>query len=137
MSLEKSKLYVGCSLTHAPDDFCEDVNALKSKLKETYEVYDFVGKIAGTAEDVYRWDIEYCVANCDVFLAICDYASIGLGWELNEAISLGKNVIGAAHKDAQISRLVLGAAGLKPNFKFLRYDNLQGDIPLLLGKYLA
>lgn len=126
------KLYIGCSLTQAPKEFIQQVEDLKNSLREHYEVYDFVGLTNGTNEDVYKWDIERCVATCDIFLAICDYPSIGLGWELNEGVRLGKPVLGVAREDALITRLVLGAAVLKPNFTFERYQDITTDIPRLL-----
>jgi nucleoside 2-deoxyribosyltransferase len=128
----KLKLYVGCGLTNAPDSFCDQVAELKEMFRGEYEVFDFVGKVSGTAEEVYRWDIERCVATCDVFLAVCDYASTGLGWELSEAIGRGKRVIGVAHDDAVISRLIIGAAEVKPNFSFHRYQNFLEEVPALL-----
>lgn len=81
-------------------------------------------------------DIEHCVANCDMFVAVCDYPSIGLGWELNEAIRLNKPTLGVVHTKAVMSRLVLGAAGIKPNFTFQRYNNLLIDVPLFIDERL-
>lgn len=129
---EAVSLYVGCSLANAPDDFKNSVVALKDKLREKYKVLEFKGQVAGTNEDVYRWDIEQCVATCDMFVAVCDYPSIGLGWELNEAIRLNKPTLGVAHTEAVMSRLVLGAAGIKPNFTFKRYNDLLLDVPILV-----
>jgi hypothetical protein len=130
----KRKIYVGCSLAVAPKEFKDSIIALKKLLRHKYEVLEFKGQIAGSNEDVYRWDIEHCVANCDVFVAVCDYPSLGLGWELNEAIRLDKRVLGVAHTDSVVSRLVLGAAEVKPNFMFERYEDLLENVPLLLDK---
>lgn len=129
---EAVSLCVGCSLANAPDDFKNSVVALKDKLREKYKVLEFKGQVAGTNEDVYRWDIEQCVATCDMFVAVCDYPSIGLGWELNEAIRLNKPTLGVAHTEAVMSRLVLGAAGIKSNFTFKRYNDLTLDVPILI-----
>lgn len=52
---ETVSLYVGCSLANAPDDFKDNVNALKDKLREKYNVLEFKGQVAGINEDVYRW----------------------------------------------------------------------------------
>lgn len=128
------KLYVGCGLTNAPEEFKESVETMKIQLKERYDVFDFVGLVAGTSEDVYKWDIEHCVADCDMFIGVCDYPSIGLGWELNEAVSLGKPTLGVAHQDSLVTRLLLGAAGLKPNFEFTRYHNLVEDVPKMVDE---
>src|SRR5664279_2524261 len=89
MKSSQTKLYVGCSLTHAPEDFKTEVEGFKELLrKQGNEVFDFVGLENGTAEDVYRWDIGHCVRDCDVFIAICDHPALGLGWEIAEATRL-------------------------------------------------
>ncbi len=118
----KAKLYVGCSLTHAPKAFREDVAVFKNSLKTTYDVLEFVGLEAGTPADVYRHDTE-CVRSCDLFIALCDFPSIGLGYELGLATELGKPVIAAAHRDAKVTRLVLGIQN--PNYTFLRYNSFE------------
>src|SRR5882724_9174860 len=82
----KAKIYIGCSLTHAPEAFRVAVESLKQELRQQFEVFDFLGLVAGTAEDVYRWDINKCVAEADVFVAICDYTSLGLGYEIGTAV---------------------------------------------------
>jgi hypothetical protein len=137
LALEEPKLYVGCGLTNAPEAFKQSVECMKGLLKQRYEVFEFVGLVDGTSEDVYRWDIENCVANCDLFVAVCDYPSIGLGWELSEAVGSEKPVIGVAHESALVTRLVLGAAALKPNFEFFRYHDLELEVPKLVDARLA
>lgn len=134
---EIKSLYVGCSLAVAPNEFKDSIVALKDKLCEQFDILEFKGQVAGTNADVYRWDIEHCVADCDMFVAVCDYPSIGLGWELNEAIRLGKPTLGVANNEAVISRLVLGAADIKPNFTFRRYKDLLLDVPTFVLESLA
>ena len=102
---------------------------LKDTLRKDYDVFDFVGLEAGTAEDVYRWDIEHCVADCDLFIGVCEYPSIGLGWELNESVNLLKPTLAVAHEKSMVTRLVLGAAALKPNLDFRLYSDLVADVP--------
>lgn len=117
------KLYVGCSLTHAPSDFTESIASLKKKLSMTYEVFDFIGVEKGTAQDVYSWDIKRCVADCDLFVAVCDFSSTGLGYELGTAVeALRKPVLAIAHRDAHITRLIQGIQA--PHFTFERYDDV-------------
>lgn len=120
------KLYVGCSLSWAPEPFKLEVETFKVALRNKgYEVFDFVGLVSGTPEDVYKWDIGHCVRDCDVFIGICDEPSIGLGWELCEAVRLGKPVLALAHRDAKVTRLVLGAAEVEGNLRFERYEKLE------------
>ena len=121
---DKTKIYIGCSLTHAPDDFKKAVEDLKNSLRPEYEVFDFLGLEKGSEQDVYNWDIKNCVAKCDLFVAICDHASLGLGYELGSAIeAFDKPVLALAHKDAYIARLVLGIDA--PRFSFERYGDLS------------
>lgn len=130
MANPKATLYVGCSLTKAPESFKDTVEEFKAILRtEGYEVFDFIGVVNGTAEDVYKWDIGHCVRDCDALIAICDEPSIGLGWEMGEAVRLGKPVLALAHIEAKVTRMVLGAAEVEPNLHFERYGNLLDMIP--------
>jgi hypothetical protein len=125
----KVQLYVGCALTDAPEEFKQGVENFKHGLRaEGYEVFDFVGLVNGTALDVYKWDIKHCVKNCQALIAICDYPSIGLGYEMNEAINLKKPVLALAQNDSKVTRLVLGAAEAEANLRFERYDKLPSII---------
>ncbi|MDB5166034.1 MAG: hypothetical protein JWM37_106 [Candidatus Saccharibacteria bacterium] len=129
---DRLNLYVGCGLTAAPEAFVDEVDALKDTLRERFNVFDFVGLTAGTSGDVYNWDIGHCVADCDMFVAVCDYPAIGLGWELAEATRLGKPTLGVAHVDSRVTRLVLGAAEVLPTFTFERYEGMVADVPELV-----
>lgn len=134
----KPKLYVGCALSQAPEDFRDSVEKLKGALRDHgYEVYDFIGLVNGTSADVYNWDIGECVANCAAFVAICDFPSLGLGFEMDRAITLKKPVLAVAHTDAQITRLVIGAAEVEPKMQFKRYNNLVTDVPDLVDTLLT
>jgi len=103
------KIYIGCSLTQAPQEFRDKVEALKALLKKEYEVLDFIGLEKGTPEEVYRWDIQRCVAACDIFVAICDYPAIGLGYEMATALEkYSKPTLALVSDGVSVSRLVLG-----------------------------
>ncbi len=128
-------IYVGCGLTGAPTSFIESVESLKTELKDEYEVFDFIGLTGGDNEDVYRWDIGHCVADCDMFVGVCDYPSIGLGWELAEAVRRGKPTLGVAHEKARVTRLVLGAAAVESTFRFERYNDLLKNVPVLIRSF--
>jgi hypothetical protein len=124
----RQKLYIGCSLTHAPQQFRDDIESLKQFLREQYEVFDFLGLTAGSALDVYRWDIQHCVA-------ICDHTSLGLGYELGTAIEkYHKPVLAVAHHDTRLSRLVIGIDA--PGYSLERYDHIA-DIAALIETKLA
>jgi hypothetical protein len=132
MKSNNEKLYVGCSLSHASEAFKDSVEDFKQDLRgEGYEVFDFVGLVAGSAKDVYNWDIQHCVGECDAFVAICDEPSIGLGWELATAQQLGKRILALAHTNAKVTRMLLGAAEVEPNVRFERYEELTDALPLV------
>jgi hypothetical protein len=138
MAKAKAKLYVGCSLTGASEEFKKGVEGFKTALRaEGYEVFDFVGLVAGTAKGVYDWDIGHCVRDCDALIGICDLPSIGLGYELCEAVRLEKPVLALALTGSTVTRLVLGAAEAESNFRFERYQNFGQALEIVnswLGK---
>jgi nucleoside 2-deoxyribosyltransferase len=127
------KIYVGCALTNAPQEFCDSVYELKRALRGVRcEVFDFLGTTKGTPADVYRRDIIECVEKCDLFIAVCDFPSTGLGYEISHALSLDIRVLACAHEEAQVSRLIAGI----PNrlFSLHRYRALEHDIPPMVSQ---
>lgn len=119
------KLYVGCGLTHAPEDFQQKVVELKERLRSipSVSVLEFLGVTNGTAHDVYVHDIIDGVGECDIMIAICDHASTGLGWEMATQVGRGKPLLAFGHQDSKITRLVLDP-GLS-NYFFFRYDDFE------------
>lgn len=133
--MSQTSIYVGCSLTHAPEAFRAEVETFKDTLREKYEVMNFLGLEAGTARDVYAQDIGKCITECTLFVAVCDYPSLGLGYEMATAIEKhDKKVLAVAHKDTHISRLVRGID--HPNFSFRRYEKLVEDVPSMVDTKL-
>jgi hypothetical protein len=137
------KIYVGCKITNAPEDFSLCVKGLKARLEKhmvhgrKIEVFDFLGKVLGTSPDVYKWDIWRCVRRCHFFVAVATHESTGLGYELGTAIErYGKPVLGLAYKDPtqtdlelNITRLVKGIDD--PRFTLQSYttlDEIEHDI---------
>jgi len=134
---DKRKLYVGCGLTQASEEFKGQVEELKDRLADDWEIMQFLGLVAGNEADVYQRDIVDNVGGCDAFLGVCDEPSIGLGYELRESIVLGKPTLGVAHTDSKITRLILGAPAFNPNFHFRRYDNMVEDVPAIVAEEFA
>ena len=129
------KIYVGCALTHASEEFKQGVESLKIELRKDFEVLEFLGLVAGTAQDVYQWDIHNCVEKCDILVAITDHPSLGLGYEMATAVEkLRKPTLALAHTDAKIGRIILGIE--QPHYRFERYNSLQ-DIPALVKAFAA
>jgi hypothetical protein len=131
-----TKLYVGCGLTHAPMEFKNSVAQLKIRLRAMpgLEVLDFLGT-QGTPRDVYVNDIEKCVKVCDALLAICDYPSTGLGFEMATQVSRQKPILAVAHHQALVSRLILDPPLAFYNFE--SYWNLVEDVPRLVVRHLG
>jgi hypothetical protein len=134
MKNNRKKLYIGCSLTLLPPEkkaeFLEIVSKIKKELGKSFEILEFKG-IAdiGTAnqlspKEVYDWDIKECVLKTDCMLAICDYPSIGLGYEMATAIEKQNiPVLAVAHKDAVVGRIIRGIDHKK--FHFFYYENIE------------
>jgi hypothetical protein len=129
---EKKSLYVGCSLTFAPEHFTRNVEALKNRLSEKWHIMHFLGVTLGNEEDVYQRDIIENVGGCDAFLAVLDEPATALGYELKEANHLRKPVLAVAHTASKVSRLILGAPAFNPNMTFRRYDDLLEDVPQMV-----
>jgi hypothetical protein len=129
----KIKVYVGCGLTKAPKKFRKKVDRLKELLGDEYEIFDFIGLEKGTVTDVYHWDIHRCVAQCQLFVAVCDYPAIGLGYEMGVAIEKhGTPTLALAHEKSKITRLVLGID--HPNYTFQRYRTIKDIVRLVREK---
>lgn len=119
------KLYVGCGLTHAPEEFRKSVEDLKGALRKDYDLLDFVGLKGKDHVGVYRHDIENCVKRAEIFLAIADHPSTGLGWELAVAAEKGMPILVAAHKEAKVTKLLLGAVEQFENMAMFRYELIE------------
>lgn len=132
--MEKKKLYVGCGLTHASEEFKQEVLRFRGALEEDFEVLKFVGISPETpAARVYEHDIT-CVTASDLLLGVCDEVSTGLGWEMGYGAALGKRILAVAHQDTHVTKMVIGAgeSSLAPTVLFERYTNLADDvIPLI------
>ena len=126
----KKKLYIGCALTNLPDDLRGSllgmISEIKKELSKTFDILEFAGvddlktNTPMTPEQVYIFDIDDCLKKADYFLAICDFPAIGLGYELGTAVEqMGIPVLAVAHKDAKVSRSIVGIN--RPNFHFIRY----------------
>jgi len=126
-------LYVGCALTYATEDFKQNVQLLKERLKKVCYVLEFIGLVDGTPQDVYNHDINNCVRDCNLFVAICDQASIGLGYELAVQVEDRKMpALAVAHVNSKVTRLVLGIS--QPNFKFQQYKDFDDLYNIIVAK---
>ena len=126
-------VYVGCALTYATDDFKKEVQDLTDRLKKICHVLEFVGLIDGTPRDVYHHDINVCVRGCDLLVAICDQASIGLGYELAVQVEDRKMpALAVAQVNSKVTRLVLGID--QENFEFKTYKDFDDLYDIIVAK---
>lgn len=126
-------LYIGCALTHATEEFKQNVQTLTKRLKEVCNVLEFIGLVDGTAQDVYNHDINVCVRGCDLFVGICDQASIGLGYEFAVQVEERKMpALAVAHVNSKVTRLVLGID--QPNFEFRSYVDFNDLYNMIVKK---
>lgn len=116
------KIYVWCSLTHASEEYRNNIENIKKLLKKKHIVFDFIWLVHWTNEDVYNWD-RNCVKTCDIMIADCSYPSLWLWYELWLWVESWKQIYAFAHKDSLVTRMILWIN--KPNFKFERYDNFD------------
>lgn len=123
------KLYIGCALTNLPlekkEVFLKMISEVKKELSKHFEVMEFLGITdASMAEPkkVYDFDIKNNVMNADFLLAICDYPSLGLGYEIATAVEKrGIPVLAIAHTDSIVTNLIRGVD--HKNFNFARYNS--------------
>lgn len=132
----KPKLYVGCGLTLAPQEFKDEVERLKEALSAEWDIMHFLGLTKGTAADVYEVDILRNVGGCDAFVGIMDEPSWGLGYETREALLQGKPTLLVANEKARITRLALGAAEFT-DLTFRTYQHMVDDVPTILKEEFA
>lgn len=139
----KKKLYIGCALTNLPADkrdvLLEMISDIKKELGKHFEILVFKGVSdlgSGhplSAKEIYDFDIKECVLKADYMLAIVDYPSLGLGYEIATAVEkLSIPVLAVARKDSTVTRLIIGID--HPNFEFYNYNSAQEIIEKALEK---
>jgi hypothetical protein len=124
------KVYIGCSLTYAPEDFKKNVESLKKKLTKDCHLLHFKGlSDQNIPRDVYIHDIVNNVRQSDLLVAICDYPSTGLGYEIAvQAEDRKMPVLAVAHKDSLVSKLIIDPK--VSDYDFYRYEDILGDLYL-------
>lgn len=139
----KKKLYIGCALTNLPLDkkgeFLSIIRQVKNTLNEFFEVIEFLGvddASKASPLEVYNFDIKECVMKADCMLAICDYPSLGLGYEIATAVEKrGIPVLAIAHRDSEVTRLIRGID--HPGFSFKTYNSIEEIIKATKAKFLG
>ncbi len=104
-------------------------------LRANFEVLDFVPLGTGTPSQIYQWDINNCLATCDVMLGIGDYLSTGLGYELAVAIEKrGIPVLVVAERGRIATKFFEGID--KPFYSYQKYKEMS-EIPNMLKEFLT
>ena len=133
--MNRINIYVGCAIKHAPKEFVSQIISIREELEENphFNVLKFLGD--GEPKAIFTRDIQECVAQANVMLAIADLPSTGLGYEMGTHYEkFNRPLFVVAHRDAKVSGLILGIHGEAP-FEFCRYDNLS-QVPELFTTWL-
>lgn len=120
--VSRPSIYIGHALTGAPEEFVNHADAIRQRLRERYQVLDFLGLVAGTARDVYESDAN-CVRTCGAFIALPEVPSTGLGMELQIAISISKPTLVLHRTGVRITRMLLGSPN--PNQEVADYGTVD------------
>lgn len=132
-------IYIGMALTHAPAEFRDVFQvALKTKLRliPDVDVRDFFwvtrGEFAGTDTEVYEWDKEQA-EQADLFVAILDHPSIGLGMEIMIRAETGKPTLYFGEKGTRVSRMLHGLIEQTKN-QLHRYESVDDIVDVVALK---
>lgn len=131
--MKNLKIYFGCSLKHAPQEYKDEVFAIREMLRDTpgVTILDFQYDASAGAAVVYQKDIVSCVYSADAMVAEVSLPSLGLGYEMATCIEKRNiPVFAFAKEDAQVSSLILGIPENK-NFTFKRYTTTEEAVELL------
>lgn len=127
----RQKIYVGCALTHAPQEFRGMVASFKKQLSSetAVEILEFKGLDAGSPLDVYEYDLGN-VERCSFLVAFADHDSIGLGMEIQHATHLGKAILCLHRVENKVTRMLIGAhdAG---KLVLAAYDTIDDAVALV------
>jgi hypothetical protein len=131
--VKKPRVYVGCSVTDASKKFTEDVELFKMALEEHFVVLRFVVKKPGDSINVYVHDIEHCLQEANMMIAVCDERSIGVGIEIGAALWRKPiPILIIAHEDSRVTSflndMVNELRKKERAIDFQRYQSLLPDV---------
>jgi nucleoside 2-deoxyribosyltransferase len=131
------KIYVACGLTNAPPEFLYFILQLKEKLCIKYQVLDFLSNPLDMNVDqqsleycqkIYHWDRDQII-NCDLVLAITDYASTGMGLEMGLAIHYSKPILQFCQPNQILGRMNRGITDTANlNFEYKTVDEISDKV---------
>ena len=102
-------VHIACAHNVNVPQACKDkIRKLENKLRDLdYEVPKRIGFEDGTASDIYIGGSDE--SECDLLVAICDHASIGLGILIGWRLAKEKPLLLAAFLATRTARLIVGA----------------------------
>jgi nucleoside 2-deoxyribosyltransferase len=128
------KIYVGCSLTHATQEYRDGIEEFKKKLGEKYEVLKFLGLGVGTGREQFDWDTN-CVKSSDLVVADVSYPSTGLGIELGVAFENKIPVLLLASNNAKIASMLQGhPTAVREMVRYERIEDMVGLVDEEMSK---
>ena len=120
---------------NAPQEYLDFLENLKKILQNEYEIVEFLSLGSVTPTDIYHEDIKKRIGISELFVAICDYPSTGLGYEMATAIEkYSKPTIGLAKEGKKISTLISGID--HPMYTFKSYKTIEDIIASIKEKEL-
>lgn len=110
--------------------FLEMILQIKKQLNPVFNILEFKGMDDMltdkplTPQDIYNHDIKDCVMKADCMLAICDFPSTGLGYEMATAVEKQNiSVLAMAHQNRVVGRIIRGIT--HPGFRFETYSSVN------------
>jgi nucleoside 2-deoxyribosyltransferase len=135
--LHPPKIYVACGLTNAPPEFLHFILQLKEGLRHKYQILDFLSNPLDMNVDqqslkycqkIYHWDRDQII-NCDLVLAITDYASTGMGLEMGLAIHYNKPILQCCRPNQILGRMNRGITDtFNLNFEYETVDEILEQV---------
>ena len=130
--MPRGKIYIGCALTDVPAEhkerFKADIARLKGILRaDDYEILEFFGLSGGYGKESCHEVVAKDLGNvfeCDLFVAVCEFPSIGLGIELGFAAEKGKPRIIAMPFGKKVTRMAKGLDFVESNQTYYEYDDI-------------
>jgi nucleoside 2-deoxyribosyltransferase len=131
------KIYVACGLTNSPPEFRQFILQFKEKLKVKYHILDFLSDPMDMNTDqqsleycqkIYHWDRDQII-DCDLVLAITDYASTGMGLEMGLAIHYNKPILQGCRPNQILGRMNRGITDtVNINFEYENIDDIVNEV---------
>ncbi|KKW44236.1 MAG: hypothetical protein UY95_C0033G0004 [Parcubacteria group bacterium GW2011_GWA2_56_7] len=131
-------IYLSCALTNAP----ASARVLYSALKEAasgvgvnmycpHEHTDPMNATAHSPKEVYEVDKKR-VQESDAMIAVVTLPSLGVGVELEWAVSSGKPIVLMSEKGSKVSRAILGLPGVVYHIEFEGIEDAQRKLQQVL-----